>query len=101
MLGGFTDLFAVAACDAVVAEAEAVTIPLLRRAAIIDAGRLNGGQGVPPEAILGPLALYLADIAWTLQRLIQADERSLQPHRTHPPLPVRGAMPDCRTSTSC
>jgi len=35
MSGEFTDLFAVAACGAMVAVAEAVTIPLLRRAAII------------------------------------------------------------------
>jgi hypothetical protein len=45
MSGGFTDLFAVAACGAVVADAEAVTIPLLRPVAIIDAGRLRDGQG--------------------------------------------------------
>jgi UDP-GlcNAc:undecaprenyl-phosphate GlcNAc-1-phosphate transferase len=36
MSGGFTDLFAVVTCGAVVTGAEAVTIPLLRRAAIID-----------------------------------------------------------------
>ena len=36
MFGEFTDLFAVAACGAVVAVAEAVTIPLLRRVAITD-----------------------------------------------------------------
>jgi hypothetical protein len=36
MSGEFTDLFAVVACCAVVAVAEAATIPLLRRAAIID-----------------------------------------------------------------
>jgi hypothetical protein len=35
MFGEFTDLFVVAACCAVVAVAAAVTIPLLRRAAII------------------------------------------------------------------
>ncbi len=40
-------------------------------------------SGVPPEAVLGPLALYLADTAWTLQRRIRAGERWLQPHRTH------------------
>jgi len=39
--------------------------------------------GVPAEAVLGPLALYLADTAWTLQRRIRAGERWLQPHRTH------------------
>ncbi len=36
MSGEFTDLFAVAACGAVVAVADAETIPLLRRAAITD-----------------------------------------------------------------
>jgi UDP-GlcNAc:undecaprenyl-phosphate GlcNAc-1-phosphate transferase len=39
--------------------------------------------GIPPEAALGPLALYLADTAWTLQRRIRAGEPWLQPHRTH------------------
>ncbi|MGH3203047.1 MAG: hypothetical protein ACRDOA_10390 [Streptosporangiaceae bacterium] len=38
---------------------------------------------VPPEVVLGPLALYLADTAWTLQRRIRAGERWLEPHRTH------------------
>jgi UDP-N-acetylmuramyl pentapeptide phosphotransferase/UDP-N-acetylglucosamine-1-phosphate transferase len=40
-------------------------------------------EGVPPEAVLGPLVLYLADTAWTLQRRIRAGERWLEPHRTH------------------
>jgi UDP-GlcNAc:undecaprenyl-phosphate GlcNAc-1-phosphate transferase len=40
-------------------------------------------RGVPAEAVLGPLALYLADTAWTLQRRIRAGERWLQSHRTH------------------
>lgn len=40
-------------------------------------------RGVPAEAVLGPLALYLADTAWTLQRRIRAGERWLQAHRTH------------------
>ena len=35
--------------------------------------------GIPAEAALGPLALYLADTAWTLQRRIRAGERWLQP----------------------
>jgi len=39
--------------------------------------------GIPPEAALGPLALYLADTAWTLQRRIRAGMSFLQPHRTH------------------
>jgi UDP-GlcNAc:undecaprenyl-phosphate/decaprenyl-phosphate GlcNAc-1-phosphate transferase len=39
--------------------------------------------GVSAEAVLGPLALYLADTAWTLQRRIRAGERWLEPHRTH------------------
>jgi len=45
--GGFTDLFAVAACGAVVAAAEAVTIPLLRRAAIIDVPGHRSSHTVP------------------------------------------------------
>ena len=40
-------------------------------------------RGVPAEAVLGSLALYLADTGWTLQRRIRAGERWLQPHRTH------------------
>jgi UDP-GlcNAc:undecaprenyl-phosphate GlcNAc-1-phosphate transferase len=40
-------------------------------------------RGIPPEAALGPLALYLADTAWTLQRRIRAGEPVLQAHRTH------------------
>ena len=39
--------------------------------------------GVPAEAALGPLALYIADTAWTLQRRIRAGERWLEAHRTH------------------
>jgi UDP-GlcNAc:undecaprenyl-phosphate/decaprenyl-phosphate GlcNAc-1-phosphate transferase len=40
-------------------------------------------HGVPAEAAIAPLALYLADTAWTLQRRIRAGERWLKPHRTH------------------
>jgi UDP-N-acetylmuramyl pentapeptide phosphotransferase/UDP-N-acetylglucosamine-1-phosphate transferase len=38
---------------------------------------------IPPEAAAGPLALYVADTAWTLQRRIRAGERWIEPHRTH------------------
>ena len=40
-------------------------------------------HGLPVEAAVGPLALYLADTAWTLQRRIRSGERWLEPHRTH------------------
>jgi UDP-N-acetylmuramyl pentapeptide phosphotransferase/UDP-N-acetylglucosamine-1-phosphate transferase len=40
-------------------------------------------DGLPAEAALGPLALYLADTAWTLQRRVRAGERWTQGHRTH------------------
>jgi UDP-GlcNAc:undecaprenyl-phosphate/decaprenyl-phosphate GlcNAc-1-phosphate transferase len=40
-------------------------------------------RGVPLEAVLGPVALYLADTGWTLQRRIRAGEPWLQSHRTH------------------
>jgi UDP-GlcNAc:undecaprenyl-phosphate/decaprenyl-phosphate GlcNAc-1-phosphate transferase len=40
-------------------------------------------RGLPPEAALGPLALYLADTGWTLQRRLRAGEPVLQAHRTH------------------
>jgi len=39
--------------------------------------------GVPADAVAGPVALYLADVAWTLQRRIRGGERWLQSHRTH------------------
>jgi UDP-N-acetylmuramyl pentapeptide phosphotransferase/UDP-N-acetylglucosamine-1-phosphate transferase len=39
--------------------------------------------GVPVEAVIGPVALYLADVAWTLQRRIRRGERWLEAHRTH------------------
>jgi UDP-GlcNAc:undecaprenyl-phosphate/decaprenyl-phosphate GlcNAc-1-phosphate transferase len=38
---------------------------------------------IPAEAALAPLALYLADTGWTLQRRIRAGEPWLQAHRTH------------------
>jgi UDP-N-acetylmuramyl pentapeptide phosphotransferase/UDP-N-acetylglucosamine-1-phosphate transferase len=40
-------------------------------------------QGVPVEAVAGPLVLYVADTAWTLQRRIRAGERWSEPHRSH------------------
>ena len=40
-------------------------------------------RGVPAEAALGPLALYIADTGWTLQRRVRAGECWLEPHRTH------------------
>jgi UDP-GlcNAc:undecaprenyl-phosphate/decaprenyl-phosphate GlcNAc-1-phosphate transferase len=40
-------------------------------------------RGIPAEAALGPLLLYVADTAWTLQRRIRAGERWLEAHRTH------------------
>jgi UDP-GlcNAc:undecaprenyl-phosphate/decaprenyl-phosphate GlcNAc-1-phosphate transferase len=38
---------------------------------------------IPPEAALAPLALYLVDTGWTLQRRIRAGERVFEAHRTH------------------
>jgi UDP-GlcNAc:undecaprenyl-phosphate GlcNAc-1-phosphate transferase len=40
-------------------------------------------RGLPPEAAIGPLALYVADTGWTLQRRLRSGERCLRPHRTH------------------
>lgn len=40
-------------------------------------------RGIPPEAAAGPVALYLSDTAWTLQRRIRRRERWLEAHRTH------------------
>jgi len=40
-------------------------------------------HGIPVEAALGPLVLYLADTTWTLQRRIRAGERWLEAHRSH------------------
>ena len=39
--------------------------------------------GVPVEAVAGPVALYLADVAWTLQRRVRNGERWLDAHRSH------------------
>jgi UDP-GlcNAc:undecaprenyl-phosphate GlcNAc-1-phosphate transferase len=38
---------------------------------------------IPPEAALAPLALYLADTGWTMQRRIRSGERVFEAHRTH------------------
>ena len=43
----------------------------------------GAADGVPAEAVAGPVALYLADVAWTLQRRIRRGERWLEAHRTH------------------
>jgi len=40
-------------------------------------------RGLPLEAALGPLALYIADTAWTFQRRVRAGERWTEAHRTH------------------
>ena len=40
-------------------------------------------DGVPAAAVAGPVALYLADVAWTLQRRIRRGEPWLEGHRTH------------------
>jgi UDP-N-acetylmuramyl pentapeptide phosphotransferase/UDP-N-acetylglucosamine-1-phosphate transferase len=39
--------------------------------------------GIPVEAALGPLVLYVADTAWTLQRRVRAGEPWREAHRTH------------------
>jgi len=38
---------------------------------------------IPLEAALAPVALYLADTGWTLQRRVRAGERVFEAHRTH------------------
>ena len=40
-------------------------------------------HGIPVEAAAGPVALYLADTTWTLQRRIRRGERWLESHRAH------------------
>jgi UDP-GlcNAc:undecaprenyl-phosphate/decaprenyl-phosphate GlcNAc-1-phosphate transferase len=40
-------------------------------------------RGIPPEAALAPLALYLADTGWTLQSRIRSGAPILQAHRGH------------------
>ena len=40
-------------------------------------------HGIPAEAALGPLVLYIADTAWTLQRRMRAGERWFEAHRSH------------------
>ena len=39
--------------------------------------------GVSADAVAGPVALYLADVAWTLQRRMRCGEQWLEAHRTH------------------
>jgi len=39
--------------------------------------------GVPVEAVAGPVALCLTDVAWTLARRIRRGEPWLEAHRTH------------------
>ena len=90
---------AVACCGGIVILAEPVTIRLLHRlwafgvpglrtlgaalAMLAMLAALAVLRGLPVEAVVGPLALYLSDTAWTLQRRIRAGELWLQPHRTH------------------
>jgi UDP-GlcNAc:undecaprenyl-phosphate/decaprenyl-phosphate GlcNAc-1-phosphate transferase len=40
-------------------------------------------RGIPLEAALAPLALYLTDTGWTLQRRIRSGAPVFQAHRTH------------------
>ncbi|MFF5182083.1 hypothetical protein ACFY2Q_29085 [Micromonospora sp. NPDC000316] len=40
-------------------------------------------RGIPPEAAVAPLALYLADTGWTLLRRIRNGEAWYRPHRNH------------------
>jgi UDP-GlcNAc:undecaprenyl-phosphate GlcNAc-1-phosphate transferase len=40
-------------------------------------------HGVPPEAALGPAALYLTDTGWTLCQRARRGERLLEAHRGH------------------
>jgi len=52
-----------------------VALALLAACAVI--------RHIPLEAALAPLAVYLADTGWTLQRRIRAGERIFEAHRTH------------------
>ena len=52
-----------------------VALALLAACAVI--------RHIPLEAALAPLAVYLADTGWTLQRRIRAGERVFEAHRTH------------------
>ena len=72
MSGEFTDLFAVAACGAAVAVAEAVTIPLLRRAVIIDVPdhRLPSATTYAGAVVA---VTYLRSPALLARRLIRAE----------------------------
>jgi UDP-GlcNAc:undecaprenyl-phosphate GlcNAc-1-phosphate transferase len=40
-------------------------------------------RGIPVEAAAAPIALYIADTGWTLQRRMRAGERWLEAHRSH------------------
>jgi UDP-GlcNAc:undecaprenyl-phosphate GlcNAc-1-phosphate transferase len=39
--------------------------------------------GAPPEALMAPVAVYLADTGFTLSRRVVTGEKWLQPHKTH------------------
>jgi hypothetical protein len=56
-------VWAVMACGAIVLIAEPPTVALLRRLAVLAVRLIL--LGVPVEAVIGPVALYLADVAWT------------------------------------
>jgi UDP-GlcNAc:undecaprenyl-phosphate GlcNAc-1-phosphate transferase len=52
--------------------------------ALLAAGALVGLEaGLPPEAVIGPLAVYLADTGATLVRRIRTGEEWYRPHRSH------------------
>ena len=70
MSGEFTDLFAVAACGAAVAVAEAVTIPLLRRAVIIDVPDHRAAADLAGAVVV---VTYLRSPALLARRLIRAE----------------------------
>lgn len=44
---------------------------------------LSLARGLPMEAAVGPLALYLADTGWTLARRVLRGQPWHRPHRTH------------------
>ncbi|RZT77498.1 UDP-N-acetylmuramyl pentapeptide phosphotransferase/UDP-N-acetylglucosamine-1-phosphate transferase [Micromonospora violae] len=97
-LGVFTDLPLLTAAGSLIAAASLTFLPWNAWVAKVFLGDVGsyalGGalstiaayaivRGVPPEAAVAPLALYLADTGWTLLRRISKGEAWYRPHRNH------------------
>jgi UDP-GlcNAc:undecaprenyl-phosphate/decaprenyl-phosphate GlcNAc-1-phosphate transferase len=98
VLGAFTDLPLLTAAGSLIAAASLTFLPWNAWVAKVFLGDVGsyalGGalstiaayavvRGIPLEAAVAPLALYLADTGWTLLRRIGKGEAWYRPHRNH------------------